>query len=280
MFLKTLRISAVVVLLLFVGLWVWGSFSTQAQAGSPFVSPLPTPNVTPTTTPPSEWAQQALKFVAARHNIPLDKLLIVNEHERSFPLTGRKFRAFTVLDTRTSQSPSYSFLIDIATGKIEEDVAAVRAAEDAASSNKYGKLQPALYDRLQQVTDDTVLPIAIWLAPRSNQRTIPQVYAELAARFPEAAQALAKGGKPFDVNDPALAERIQQAYDQLLAEDMSARTQPVIDWLKGKGFTVTNYAGMPSVAARLPKWAILALATRDDVSMIYLTEEQGSSALT
>lgn len=159
MFPKASRISAAVVLLLLAGLWVGGSFSAQAQAGSPFTSPLPTPSIVPTAVPSSEWAQQALNFVATSHNIPLDKLLIVNEHERFYPVTGRKFRAFTVLDTRTPQSPSYSFLIDTTTGKIEEDVAAVRAAEDAATSNKYGKLQPALYDCLQQVTDNTVLPL-------------------------------------------------------------------------------------------------------------------------
>jgi hypothetical protein len=291
MFPKMSRISEVVVLLLFAGLWVLISFSTQVQAGNllvsplptpagnPLVSPLPTPSVVPTSMPPSPWGLQALNFVATRHNIPLDKLLIVNEHERAYPLTSRKFQALTVLDTRTAQSPSYSFLIDTTSRKIEEDVVAVRAAEDAASSNKYGKLQPALYERLRQVTNDTILPIAIWLAPRSNQRTDPQVYAELAARFPEAAQALAKGGKPFDVNAPALAERIRQAYDQLLAEDISARTQSVVNWLKGKGFTVMSYTGMPSVAARLPKRTILTLATRDDVSMIYLIEGETSDTL-
>ncbi len=268
-----------IILLLVAGLWAVGSFSSRAEAGSVLNSPLPTPSIVPTVTPPSEWSQQALRYIATLHDVPLDKLFVVNEHERSYPLTGRTFRAFTVLDTRTPQSPSYSFLIDMATGKVEEDVAAVRAAEEAASSNKYGKLQSALYDRLQQVTDETVLPVAIWLAPRANQRTVPQVYAELAARFPEAAQALAKGTKPFDVDDPALAERIRQAYDQLRAEDMSARAQPVIDWLTGKGFTVMNYAGMPSVAARLPKWAILALATQEDVAMIYLTEERGSNTM-
>jgi hypothetical protein len=281
---QTLRIGMVVILLLLVAnLLASVPVSSQAQAGSSFISPLSsplsTPSPAPTLTPPSKWAQQALNHVAARHNVPLDKLLIVNEHERTYPFTDRKFRAFTVLDTRTPQSPSYSFLIEITTGKIEEDVAAVRAAEDTASSKKYGKLQPALYDRLQQVNDTTVLPIAIWLAPRSDQRTVPQVYVELAARFPKAAQALAKGGKPFDVADPALAERIRQAHEQMLAEDVLTRTQPVMNWLMEKKFAITSYAGMPSVAARLPKWAILALANRDDVAMIYLTEEQGFNTM-
>jgi hypothetical protein len=281
---KMLLIGALALMLLLVaGLLTSVPLSSQAQAGHSFISPLSSPLATPspasTSTSPYGWTQQALNYVTARYNIPPDKLLIVNEHERAYPLTGRRFQAFTVLDTRTPQSPSYSFLIDIATGVIEEDVAAIRTAEDVASSKKYGKFQPALYDRLQQVSNTAVLPIAVWLAPQANQHTFPQVYAELTARFPEAAHALAKGGKPFDVNNPALAEKIREAYDQLQDENVSARTQPVIDYLKGKGFAVTSYSGMPSVATRLPKWAILALANRDDVSMIYLTEEQGANTM-
>ena len=109
---QTLRIGMIVSLLLLVASLLASVpvSSSRAQTGSAFISPLSsplsTPSPAPTSMPPSNWAQQALNYVAASHNVPLDKLLIVNEHERTYPLTGRKFQAFTVLDTRTPQSPS------------------------------------------------------------------------------------------------------------------------------------------------------------------------------
>lgn len=236
------------------------------------ISPMPNPS------PSSEWAQQALRYVAERYNVPLESLLVVNEHERRYPLTGRTFRAFVVLDTGTPESPAYSLLIDLATGRVEEDIAAVQAAEDAAYLARYGKLQVALHDRLQEVTDDTVLPVAIRVAGHEKQRTTMELWAELAAQFPEAAEALARGTKPMDVEDREVAERIWEAYRRMWAEDVAKRTQPLVAWLRGQGFSVES-TGMPSLTATLPKRAILEIATRDDVAMIYLIEEPGAEEM-
>lgn len=88
-----------------------GAFA-HAQQGEIFVSPLTPPPLTvvptllpptPTPTPPpSDWARKALQYISEHYDVPLESLLVVNEHERSYPLTGRTFLAFTLLDARPS----------------------------------------------------------------------------------------------------------------------------------------------------------------------------------
>jgi hypothetical protein len=251
------------------------------------VAPTPTPSSPLSGTsppPPSQEARQALNYVAEQYAVPLEDLLLVNEDELSYPLTGRSFRALVIVDRRppqvTGERFAYNLLIDLATGEIVEDINAVQAAEDAAYRDKYGKLHPTLYDRLQEVTDDTMLPVAIWVAGSAEQRTEAEYYAELAARFPAAAEALARGTKPMDVEDPELSQAIQEAYNQLRAEDTQARIQPLAAWLEAQGFSVESYGAMPSLTATLPKSTILEIEARDDVAMIYLIEEQGSVTMT
>jgi hypothetical protein len=281
-----------ILLLVVVGLWIFKDpQASQAQQGGLFESPLPTPTPdeggvdptkppTPTPTPPpTTEAQRALAYIAEQKQIPLEALRVVNEHERQYPLTGRTFRAFVILDTRAPETPDYGVLIDLVSGDIETDWAAVEAAERDAYRAKYGKLQPALYERLQQVENGTLLPVAIWAAGVERQPTVGEVYAELAAQFPEAARALAEGLRPWQVEDTALSAEIEETYDKLRAEDVSERTQPLVDYLRGQGFSVEVIEGMPSLAAMLPKEAILALESRDDVETIYLLEGELSLAI-
>ena len=230
----------------------------------PTLPPPPLASPTPPPTPtPSEWVQIALNYVSERYSIPIENLLVVNEHTRRYPLSGRTFQAVTLLDTRNPDKFGYKFeyslLIDLSTRSIEEDLAAIQAAEDAAYLAKYGKLQPALYERLQPVSDDTVLPVAIWIANQGQERTDAEIYAELAAQFPAAAEALARGTKPFDVADPDLSEQIQAAYRQLHAQDITVRNIPLLDWLEKQGMSVEQQVGMPALTARLPKRIIMSL---------------------
>jgi hypothetical protein len=129
---------------------------------------------------------------------------------------------------------------------------------------------------MQKAGDDDLLPIAIWVAGSTQVRTREQVYAELIARYPEAAVALEREGTPWAVDDPALAAEIRQEYRRMRAEDTAARVDPLVEYLNERSFEAMTYGAMPSVSAVLPKRVIVELAERDDVANIYLTEEQGS----
>lgn len=255
------------------------SFDSPLAVPEMFDSPLPTPAPSPTPIPsptplsgPSKAAQKALAHIAQHKDIPPQKLVVVTDHPTVYPNLGRKFQVVTILDTR-SEGRFYSLLVDLDNGYIEEDLATVREAEEKAYLNRYGKLEPALYRRLQEVDDDEVLPVAIWVAGES-QHSQEDLFAAVAARFPEAQAALARSGKPWDVEDPELAARIKAEYNRLSVTDTAARIEPLVKYLKQRGAEIRTYGTLPSVTAWLTKRQILGLSRYDEVGMIYLIEEE------
>lgn len=128
-----------------------------------FISPLPTPTSAP--QPLSPEAKIALNFILGQRGIPISNLQIVNEHQRSYPLIGRTFKAFTIWTRDPKDFREFNLLVDSESGEVEADVNAIVAQEQAAYRARYGKLTPALYERLQQAQEDELLPIAVWMAP-------------------------------------------------------------------------------------------------------------------
>lgn len=252
-----------------------------------FDSPLPTPtSVSPAPTPsptpgPSLAAQAALTFIAKREGIPVDTLRVVDDHPTEYPNLGRQFQVVTVLDTRP-QGQAYKLLVDLRSGRIEEEVSTLLAAEARAHQARYGKLQRALYERLQSLDDEETLPVAIWVAASPGQSLAEQqatAFAVLADRYPEVREVMEHFGKPMDVSDSALRQRIESEYLALLADQTRARIRPLATELERRGFTITTYGEVPSLTTALPKRVILELARRPDVSAIYLIETQEQPAL-
>jgi len=222
-----------------------------------------------------------LTYIAKREGIPTDLLSIVADHPTEYPNLGRQFQVVTVLDTRP-QGQVYKLLVDLRSGRVEEDVSALLRAESRAHQSRYGKLQPALYERLQNLKDDEMVPVAIWVAASPGQNLAEQqaaAFTVLAARYPEVQAAIDRFGKPMDVNDPVLRQHVESEYLALLADQMEARTRPLVTELERRGFAITTYPGLPSFTAVLPKHVILELSQRPDVSAIYLTEVEAEPEL-
>lgn len=243
------------------------------------VSPLPIPSPphlatsTPATTPgPSAEAQKALVFIAQREGIPAEQLVVVNEFRREAPLLGRTFQAVTVLDLESGHF--YQVLVDRNSGQVEEK-RAVEAREEQRHRAQYGKLQPALYERLQAMRDNEMVTVTIWVVALPGESLAERqatIFAELAARYPEAQAAMERSGKPMDVDDQALAERIYKEYVQMFNAETASRIEPLVKALEAQGFAVRTSPGLPAVTVTLPKKAIMMIAMRDDVGAIYLSE--------
>lgn len=247
-----------------------------AQEGSLFSSPMPIPTATP-TPPPSEEEQIVLQYVAETYGVDIENLEIGTDYELTLPLIDRSFHVFKLFDAKSFEEiRQYSILIDQATGEIEDDLNAIQAAETAAYEAKYGKLAPALYERLDTVSDDTVLPVAVWVAGSEEAPDTLEIYDILAAEFPEAAEALANHMLPMEVEDPVLAEQIIARYRELRGQGVRLGTQPVLDWFQQEGITVQDSGIAPYIHAELSKETILRLATLDAVATIYLTEVTAS----
>ena len=219
-------------------------------------------------------AQKGLVYISEREDIPTEALIIAADHPTEYPASGRKFQVVTLIDTRRG-GQVYKLLVDLTNGQIEEDISTLLSTEIQIHQTRYGKLDPALYKRLQALKDDDLVPVAIWMTTQPNKTLAEQqeaAFATLAAKYPEAQSALTHSGKPMDVGDPELAQRIEAEYISLLATEAQARIQPLVKELEDQGVSIITYAGLPTFTAILPKQTILSLAQHTDVSNIYLIE--------
>jgi hypothetical protein len=216
--------------------------------------------------------------VAEREAIPIEELTVGNEQPVSFELLERSYTYVTIHLDYPDGFRLFAVLVDPATLAVEPDYNAVRAAEEAAYRARYGRLHPSLYERLQEVDDEELLPVAVWVAQTGAGRSQEEIEAEVVVRYPAAGEARAEDGVLRAVADPDLAREIQQTYERLLFESVAVRVQPVAEWLKEQGFAVEEMTGMPALAATLLKRVIKGLNEHDDVAQIFLTEEKGMPA--
>jgi hypothetical protein len=240
----------------------------------PSFPPPSLPTTQPETKPaPSDFAFKAASELALKLGISSTNLIIVTDHPVRYPSLAQEFQAVTLLDARP-EGRFYDFLIDRQTGQVH-DAALIRTAEGQANQAKYGKLQPALYERLQTMKDDETVAVLIWAAATPDQSLSERESAArdlLAAKYPQVREAVERGGKPMDVDDPTLARQIESEYIGLIEADTASRANAVSAYLTSLDAEASTISGMPAVTATLTKQAILQLTERNDVGGIYLFE--------
>lgn len=141
----------------------------------------------------------------------------------------------------------------------------------ALRQNRYDKFDRPLYERLQTVGEQDLLPVAIWVngARGRSEEELQQI---LAARHPEVREALARHETILSLSDPVLIQRVKKEYEQLKQEDIDVRLKPLIAYLESQGVTAQSVGLMPSIAVTLTRSALFAVAEREDVGMIYLID--------
>lgn len=216
--------------------------------------------------------QIALAYLAKRENVLAENLRIVNDFRRESLILGRMFQAVTVLDMKNGHF--FQVLVDLESGEVEDKIV-IEETEEQWRQARYGKLQPALYERLKAMRSDEWVTVAIWVTAPSGKSLSEQqstAVATLAIKYPQARESLLRGGKLMDLNDPDLAERIYKEYVQILDAENAARISPLVQALEGLEFTVKTFKGLPAVTVRLPRSAIEKIVGREDVGMLYLSE--------
>lgn len=229
----------------------------------------------------SDAAKDALGWVASHNKLSAEVMTIVDDHSTEYPNLGRKFQVVTILDS-SPQGQVYKLLVDLQNGQVYDDISVLTRAESSAQISKYGNLQPSLYNKLQSLNENDVIPVAIWLAT-SSQNTLADIQEtillNLASKYPETQIVMSTSGKPFDVKDSALAEKIEAEYLTALNAAMEARVTPLATELTKQGYIVTVYKGTPSITTNLPKSVIIRLSSRSDIGTIYLIEAKPSPEL-
>ncbi len=120
-------------------------------------SPLPTPSPTPI----SPEAEIALRYIAEREGIAPAQLEVAGEEPVTFQFLGTSYIYVTLFHNHSETSQVFSLLVDPVTKAVEPDYNAIRALNRAAAQGRYGKLEPALYERLQKIGDADEILVAI-----------------------------------------------------------------------------------------------------------------------
>jgi hypothetical protein len=240
-----------------------------------FITAQPAP--APTTTPePSQAAQNALAYLAEEKGLPLESLMVVGDETLEFPNLGRQIQAVTMLDIRPDKGNEYELYVDLDSGEMFPDLNALRDAEAESVMERYGKLEPALFDRLNAMKDAETIHVAIWAIAGPGGGIGDRqaaAYATLAAEYPEAKAAYAEWKNPWDIDDPQLSEKIYREYLQLMDAGVTQRLKPLLDYLDVQGTAYTTFPGLPVVYVTLSKSEVNAIAQRDEVGAIDLASE-------
>lgn len=263
----------IAIMMLTVGLLNDASGQNDVTKINPIDSPLPTP------TPVSPEAEVALKFTAEQQQTPIEEFSVVGEELVRFPLLDRDYTLVTIAHDLSGTFQEFSLLVDATTLQVEPNVNAIKADENAAYLAKYGKLDVALYERLEAVSDETSVPVVIWVAHTDAERSHEEIVAELTSLYPEAAKALQDYGVAWAVEDTALSEIIERKYGELSNANVKLRMQSLTEWLKERGYSFQEFPGMPALSGTIVKREIPMLVERNDIAQLHLNDPKTATAL-
>lgn len=227
---------------------------------------VPTPVPQPEASP---LARRAMQYIAAREEIPIDELALVNDFKRESPLLKRSFQAVTLI--RTTSGQFFHLLVDSTTEVIEERQA-IEQEERAAHVALYGNLHPDLYEYLRDLQESDQITVTIVPVPPpglSFGEREAAVRVALAAKYPEARRAIEQGGRPTDGVDILQSEKIYQEYLAFIDETLPQRIQPIVQELRARGLQPRTFQGIPAVTASIPKRLIMMLSKRPDIGIIF-----------
>ena len=153
--------------------------------------------------------------------------------------------------------------------RIGEEIAVPNPEINMPGVNKYVKLEPDLYDRLQQIDDEEKIKVGIWLTAIDSDA----IEKTIIAKYPDLKLMRTKPALDADIDvDMEVYEKFYGELTEAKKEAYAAIEKPLLDQLKARGFEITyasRYA--PLVFTVLPKDEIMALQEREDVVAIYLS---------
>lgn len=206
-----------------------------------------------------EYGDVVLKRIAEEKKTSPESLETSNGGVIHYPLTNQTFWRAKVLNRQ--DGAIYGVAID-AQGQFV-DQAALEEKEWQARREKYGHLEPDLFYLLQAKQDDEPIEVLLW-AGGVDYKWVEE---ELAKRYPDVRASRFASGRPVDETgksipvDKELSERIRADYNSLLDQTHLKAAEPIVDFLKARGYEAKALRLFPAVVAQLPKKAILELNT-------------------
>lgn len=204
---------------------------------------------------PGNLSNVALQQAAQIGGRPISKLRVVSSVESKYPLQGITVFDFKVLDTESGAI----YGISLNRNGQELSAAQLRANEQAAFAAQYGKLDPALAQKLATAPADKPIRVMLWLK-------VPTTAATTSAVKPQR-PAPNVGG-----TSRALQAQVNALFQQVDAQRNAAVQSvvaPVASRLRALGTNVTTDKYAPVVYASLKPSAIRQAAIGSEVDQVY-----------
>jgi len=239
-----------------------------------------------------DYENIALQYVSKTHGIPVEELTVSHKVQPHYWVIDKKMWCMKIdmkkWNLNKGPLPMFDEVCVDLDGNIVNE-SEFREQDKKAYREKYGKLEPDLYYRLQSMQPNETIKVSIWL--RESEAESKRIAREVLSKYPNIeiienlTEPISKRENPnFEVigNIPVFIKNGQLSREERLKlrdeifrakkEAYAQKEKPLIDHLTAKGYEVT-YAciAAPLVYAILPKEEIIALQERDDVADIYLS---------
>jgi hypothetical protein len=113
----------------------------------------------------SPFAVKALKFVSQSYKIPEENLVIATDFVRNSKSLATTFQAVSIFNQETGEF--YELFVDHNSETIEER-ATVQQREFSEDYARYGKMEAALFEKLQTLSSKDLVPVIIRLTAASD----------------------------------------------------------------------------------------------------------------
>ena len=222
---------------------------------------LESPIVTPTSTPPSHEEQIAREFFSQKSGIPVEDVYVGVPAIITYTVTLKSVWEASVGDQAGNRMEIVT--VDRSTQEVI-DGRITYEAEQKARIEKYGKLDPALYERLQTLSDDELVQISIWFSGVD----VDQLRAEISAKYPDAKLI---DSRPSNETDLKLYEQI---YKEMVDVEINAyRSQgvPIVDEVeKAGGKILYSSQRAPLIFAEVSKKTVYLIAAMEQAESLSL----------
>jgi hypothetical protein len=195
--------------------------------------------------------QKLLELAAKRRGLDASRLQLLKNTTVELPLTGRHVETAKVLNTTNGQV----FPVSIDEQGQEVEFSTLKADEQRAYRARYGKLEPKLHKKVQDVRGDQNIKVAFWLNTE-----------DLVAQDP-------RDGRT-DLSREEVDALLGRRMDQVKAATARA-TEGLTRALERAGHVVDRRSeGAPTVFTTLPAGLVKQFSERADVQVAYLAQDE------
>jgi serine protease AprX len=195
--------------------------------------------------------QKLLELAAKRRGLDASRLQLLKNTTVELPLTGRHVETAKVLNTTNGQV----FPVSIDEQGQEVEFSTLKADEQRAYRARYGKLDPKLHKKVQDVRGDQKIKVAFWLNTE-----------DLEAQDP-------RDGRT-DLSREEVDALLARRMDQVKAATSRA-TEGLTRALERAGHVVDRRSeGAPTVFTTLPAGLVKQFSERVDVQVAYLAQDE------